>query len=139
MHRRVEGQLAHLDSINARRSPREWDSLRRRAVASLESAGVRVTSSGDTLTRLAYNDSQSVTLVSRADTIRRIDLSPAAERGVGRTMRSVASGLKFSFSLAELALVLVAVYLAIPLALGVVTLLWWYQRSRRSPRLPAAT
>ena len=138
--RRFERQVLRADSVNARRSPQEWDAMRRQARASLESAGVLVTTAGDTLTRLAYNDSQSATLISRADTIRRLELSAAAEREVRRTIGSLVSHARFTGPAApEVALWFVVVYLPVPLVLGPVTAIWWFQRSRRVSGSEAAT
>jgi hypothetical protein len=139
MERRVERELAQAESINARRSPQEWDSLRALTRARLESAGVRVTQSGDTLTRLAYNDSQSVTLVAHRDTMTRLELSPAAERGVGRVVGTATSRITVGLGWTLIVLALAAAYLPIPVVLGVITLMWWRQRSRRARGLPVAT
>src|SRR5919109_3843826 len=86
---------ARADSASAawrRRPARERDSIRAAAAAGLDSIGIKVVTSGDTLSRFVFNDSQAVTVITRADTIRRLQMTPAAERGLGRTVAPIVTG-----------------------------------------------
>jgi hypothetical protein len=131
---------ARADSARAaweRRPQRERDSILAAAAARMKLTGVKVTTSGDTLWRLVYNDSQSVTVTRSKDTVKSVEMSPAAERAVGRTVGPIVTQFAAGMNKAviRLLLVLAVVYLTIPVALSGVTVTWWLQRRTKTSQV----
>ena len=91
----------------------------------MESAGGGLTVSGDTTT-IRINDSLAATLITHGDTLRRVDLSPAANRATARAL----AGLNRVVAAAWWQFVLIGalIYLPIPMGLAVLTLVWAIQR-----------
>ncbi|MBB4634241.1 hypothetical protein [Longimicrobium terrae] len=96
-----------------------------------DSFGISVHVAGDTLTTFS-KDSFSVAAVTHGDTLRRLDLSPAAERTVNAVTAPIGQAL---VDMAPEMFLILALYLAvallpIPLALTITTLVWWRARRR---------
>ena len=99
-----------------------------------DSLGIQITIAGDTLTTFT-KDSLSLAVLARGDTVRNLDLSPAAERKVAGVVAPVVRAFVEAGRaiLMFVVLILAITLLPIPLALGTVTFLWWRaQRGRTS-------
>ena len=129
--RLVRMQREHAEA-DARLPPAMRDSIRRAAVAALDSLGIGMTTSGDTLSSFAWNDSQVVTLRMRADTIQSIRMTPAAERAVGQALAPVVPRLIEGLVWVSFWYVVI-VYLPIPVALCLLTVAWDQTRYRSNP------
>jgi hypothetical protein len=103
------------------------DSLIQAARLRFESAGVAISIGHDTST-FRFNDSMSATLVSQADTLRSIHLSPAANRASERALTSFSRALSAVWW--QLFFVIGLIYLPIPIALSVLTVAWRVQRAQ---------
>lgn len=96
-----------------------------------DSFGISVHVAGDTMTTFS-KDSFSVAAVTHGDTLRRLELSPAAERTVSAFTTPIGNAL---IRMAPTMLLILVLYLAvtllpIPLALTIATLVWWRARRR---------
>ena len=103
------------------------DSILRRARFRVESAGMVISIAPDT-SIFRVNDSVSATLISHADTLRSIHLSPAAARAAD----SFVANLGRSLSAIWWHFVIIAslIYLPIPIGLTILTVSWRVRRAQ---------
>jgi hypothetical protein len=126
--------------VPERTAPQREAELHRMAARS----GGSIFSSGDSLMVIRFSDSATQTLHFRGDTIVAMELSPAAQHGLDRSMRGLGEGLKNLGR--DIMIVLALIYLPIPTALLMLTAAWWTSRRlaalgakgprARSPGLP---
>ena len=118
--------------VTQHRPPDERAALLAQLERELDSLGLQMTSSGDSLLTFAFSDSETVTILSRSDTIQSIRLSPAAERAVTRELAPLAQGLGDALTDMgrRILMLLLVIYVPIPLALTGITAYWAVARPR---------
>jgi hypothetical protein len=122
--------LTHAEQGYQRPTPAERETLAIRTHAMLDSAGVKVLRSNDSVTTYQLDDSVAATLTNRAETLRSITLTPAANRAVTRTLRPILDDLSSGLNglWRRVLITAVLIYLPIPVSLTALTLLWAWTR-----------